>query len=231
MQTFRCVIVDDEPLAVSLLVGYAEKTPSLVLGKTFTNPIEALHHIHEHGADVVFLDVQMPELNGIQLMKILGDKTRVILTTAYPEFALDGFEHDAIDYLLKPISFERFQAAVEKMKSRVLPNTVAIPTPDYIFVKSEHRLLKIMLSEILYFEGLRDYVAIHVAGKKKILTLQSMKSFEESLPAPRFMRIHKSYLISMDKIEFIERSRVYIAGNPLPVGDGYKEQLMLRIGN
>ena len=163
-------------------------------------------------------------------MKILGNKTRVILTTAYPEFALDGFEHDAIDYLLKPISFERFQAAVEKMKSRVLPVATVIPTQDYIFVKSEHRLLKIMLNEILYMEGLRDYVAIHLVGKKKILTLQSMKSFEESLPAHRFMRIHKSYLISMDKIEFIERSRVYIAGNPLPVGDGYRDNFNQVIG-
>lgn len=231
MQTFRCIVVDDEPLAVSLLAGYAKKTPSLVLEKTFTNPIEALHYVNESAVDVVFLDVQMPEINGIQLMKILGNKTRIILTTAYPEFALDGFEYDAIDYLLKPISFERFQAAVEKMKTRIVPQLPSPPTQDFIFVKSEHRLLKIMLSEILYFEGLRDYVAIHLMGKKKILTLQSMKSFEESLPSQKFMRIHKSYLIALDKIEFIERSRVYIAGNPLPVGDGYKEQFMTRVGN
>lgn len=230
-----CVVLDDEPLAVELLTAYVLKTPRLILKQSFTDSLQALDYLSHHPVDLLFLDVQMPELNGIQLMKILKGKPKVILTTAYSEFAVDGFEYNAVDYLMKPVSFERFLVAVSKV-NRDLPSSVSSVMehhssgngPEYLFIKSGYKVHKVLYSEIDFLEGLRDYVAVHVDGKK-LLTQQSMKSFEEVLPHDRFVRIHKSYIIALSKIEFTERNRVKVAGELLPVSDTYKTDFHSRI--
>lgn len=225
----RCVIVDDEPLAVKLLKEYTGKIPDLQLILATGDVFAALQAAQNNQADLIFLDIQMPELTGIQFMKILNGKCRVILTTAYEEYAIQAFDHDVVDYLLKPFSLERFMTAVnrvrERMQTAALNNTA--PKPGFILVKSEYKILKVDLKNILYFESLRDYVAIHTT-EGKILTLQSLKNFEDVLQHADFIRIHKSYMIAIDKISSIERRRVVINDTYIPVGDTYLEKFRER---
>lgn len=234
-----CVVVDDEPLALKLLSDYVQKTPFLQLMAQTTHPFEAIELVQSGKVDLLFLDIQMPELTGLQLMKIIGHKCKVILTTAYPDYALDGYEFDVIDYLLKPITFDRFLVAAHKARERLsvepavviqapAPAAAREPVAGYIFVKTEYKIQKIDLADILFMEGLRDYVAIHTPAGK-VLTLQSMRSFQEQLPEGRFMRVHKSFLVALDKIEFIERNRIVIAGHYIPVGETYQEQFQQRL--
>ena len=222
----RCVVVDDEPLAVQLISEYVNKTPELELAATFSNPLDALKWLQNNSADLLFLDVQMNELTGVQLMKILGGNIHVILVTAYPEYAVDGFEYNALDYLLKPVSFDRFLVAIRKYHA-VHQKTASIASPrtdeeSHLFVKTEYKILRIPYDDILYLQGLRDYVAIHTK-EKKILTLQSLRSFEDTLPTERFVRIHRSYIISLKQINYVERNRVYLGKTPLPISDSYRE--------
>ena len=221
------MIVDDEPLAIRILEDYVNKIPDLELIVATSDVFTALQHAQNNEVDMVFLDIQMPELTGIQFMKILNGKCQIILSTAYEEYALQGFEHDAVDYLLKPFSLERFTTAVNKARVR-LNNSLPYPTTDYIFVKSEYRMIKLWLKDILYFESLRDYVAIHTA-KEKILTLQSLRSFEETLANRSFVRVHKSYLVPMDKIDAVEKKRIIINNHYIPIGDTYFENFRKRI--
>lgn len=227
----RCIVVDDKPLAIDILNDYIDKLPFLELTFSSTNPLPALNLIMEGKADLVFLDIQMPQLNGLQFMKIVQGKCKVILTTAYAEHALEGFENDAIDYLLKPISFERFYKAVQKAMhyfkaSDVKPQTVVglntAKEADFIFVKNEYKLTRINIADILYVEGMQNYVAIHTQ-KEKIISLQNIKKTEEQLPKNQFARVHKSYLIAINKINNIERSRIYIGNHVIPLGDFYRE--------
>lgn len=227
----KCLIIDDEPLAVKLLKDYAGKVPDLEVVMAGSDVFEGLKMAQAGEVDLIFLDIQMPELTGIQFMKILNGKCKVILTTAYEEYALQAFDHDVVDYLLKPFSLDRFMAAVQKARERLNLSRTATDNdakPDYIFVKSEYRIVKVMLNDILYLESLRDYVAIHIEGGK-ILTLQSLRSFEETLDPNRFMRIHKSYLIAVDKITAVERKRVVIREVYLPVGETYLENFWKRL--
>lgn len=225
----RCLIVDDEPLAVKLLKDYASKVPDLEVVMAGTDVYAALQLAQDGQADLVFLDIQMPELTGIQFMKILNGRVKVILTTAYEEYALQAFDLDVVDYLLKPFSPERFLTAVNKARVRMQAAPVAAPVPiDHIFVKSEYKIVRINLGDIFYFESLRDYVAIHHTGGKT-LTLQSLRSFEESLDPQAFLRIHKSYLIAVNKIDAIERKRVIIQGQYLPVGETYLDNFWKRL--
>src|SRR6202789_1063147 len=220
----RCLIVDDEPLALHILEDYISKIPFLQLVKATTNPIEALTLVQEKQADLVFLDVQMPELTGIQFLRIANGKAKVILTTAYPQYALEGYELDVIDYLLKPIAFDRFFKAVQKAQTILQPAPTIGPTPiqaepaqqtrqdflsDFIFVKTEHKIQKVYLNDILFIEGLKDYISIFTANER-IITLQNMKKMEDALPAKHFIRVHKSYIVSINKIDSIERSRIFI---------------------
>lgn len=224
----RCIIVDDEPLAHDILSDYVSKLKHLELVNTYTNPIEAFSSIERDKIELVFLDVQMPELTGIQFMKLLGNKAKVILTTAYPEYALDGYEHNVVDYLLKPISFERFQKACDKVVNNaavVEENSVEL---DHIFIKSEHKIVRIDLSSILYIEGLKDYISIYTT-KERVLTLMNMKKIEEMLPSKRFIRVHKSYIVPLDKINSIEKNRIYIDGQGVPIGDTYKDEFYMRL--
>jgi two-component system, LytTR family, response regulator len=226
----RCIVVDDEPLAVELLADYLQKTPGMQVVLKTTHVLDALHSVQQGNADLLFLDIQMPELTGLQFMKIIRNACPVILTTAYAEYALEGYEYDVVDYLLKPVTFERFMAAVEKAKRRLeqaapkeMPQRV-----EHIFIKTEYRIQKIDLDDILYIEALRDYIAIHTAAGK-ILSLESLRNMEEILPAASFIRIHKSYIIHQKKIEFLERGKVVINKQYLPIGDTYREKFLLRI--
>lgn len=227
----RCIVVDDKPLAIDILNDYISKVPDLSLVFSSTNPLEALEYLMKNEVDLVFLDIQMPQLNGVQFMKIVQGKCKIVLTTAYTEYALDGFENDAIDYLLKPISFERFYKAVQKAQhyfnAKSEPQVLAqvIETnaiPDYIFVKTEYKLVKINTDDILYIEGMQNYVAIYTKTEK-IISLQNIKKMEEQLPKKQFARVHKSYMVALNKINSIERSRIYIADAVIPLGDVYRD--------
>lgn len=232
----RCLVVDDEPLALHILEDYISKVPFLELVKATTNPIEALTLVQEGNIDLVFLDVQMPELTGIQFLKISAGKTKVILTTAYSQYALEGYELDVVDYLLKPIAFDRFFKAAQKAQGIIRPNVAqAVVEPvqqiqqqqqdflsDFIFVKSEYKIQKVYLHQILYIEGLKDYISIFTPTER-IITLQNMKKMEDTLPEKHFVRVHKSYIVALNKIDSIERSRIFIGDKIIPVGDTYRD--------
>ncbi len=228
----RCLVIDDEPLALDILTDYIAKVPFLELVRATTSAFEALTIVQDQNIDLIFLDVQMPELTGIQFLRIINGKCSVILTTAYPEYALESYELDVSDYLLKPIAFDRFYKAVAKVNNQLNHNAspiaaarpAAVPaaTPEFIFVKTEHRIQRIYINDILYIEGLKDYISIFTPAER-IITLQNMKKMEEALPGGRFARVHKSYIVSIDKIESIERSRIQILDKVIPIGDTYRD--------
>lgn len=231
----KCIIADDEPHAIELISSHIKKIPSLELVFASTNPVEAFQFIQKNTVDLVFLDIHMPELDGLQFLKLLGGKSKVILTTAYPEHALEGYEHDVIDYLLKPILFDRFLKAVTKASNIIEPiqknsaDTIisASKNEDFIFVKTETRgkLLKIQLNEINFIEGLGNYVAIHT-DIAKILCLITFKELETKLPSDNFIRIHKSFIIAIAKINMLEGNQVYIGKQAVPIGESYKPNLL-----
>lgn len=230
MRTIRCAILDDEPMAVALLSKYIEKISSFELVKATTNPFEILELIAQTTIDVLFIDIQMPELTGIQMMEMLGNKTKFVITSAYSEYALKGYEHNVVDYLLKPISFDRFYKCIQKIESLALEKpapTVEIMAkteekPDeFLFIKTDGKLVKINLNDLLLVEGLKDYLYLHLKNEK-LIVLDTLKDFEAKLPASDFMRVHKSYIIRLDQIETIERNRVFIQKNIVPIGETYK---------
>jgi DNA-binding LytR/AlgR family response regulator len=225
----KCTIIDDEPLATTLLETYISKVPFLELVKTFNNPMEGLIDFNSNPVDLIFLDIQMPQLTGIQFMKLLQNRAQVIITSAYEEYAIEGFEHNVTDYLLKPISFERFYKGVEKAHNLTNPTQKIEGNPDlhaatggYIFIKVETKMVRVELDDILYIEGLKNYVSIHTKTKR-IVTLQVMKQLEKVLPPNRFVRIHKSYIVALDKIVSIERQEVSINNQILPIGVTFHE--------
>jgi len=226
----KCLVIDDEPLAVKLLEDYISKTYFLELGFSTTNPLEGLQKIQEDYFDLIFLDIQMPELNGMDFLKLLNKKTQVILTTAYSDFALESYEYSVTDYLLKPISYERFYKSALKIKEKK-ENTLSVSIAenqskkkDYFFVKSDGRQIKIFYSEILFIEGLRDYVNIKTDNSEYII-LENLKDLELFLP-PEFLRIHKSYIANLEKISQIEGNRVFINDIPLQIGETYREKFL-----
>jgi len=239
----NCIAVDDEPLALGLVSSFVEQTPFLNLVGRFSSAVEALKVIHTEKIDVVFLDIQMPDLNGIELARVLDNikinKPSIIFTTAYNQFALEGFKVNALDYLLKPFNYEEFLHAATKAlnyAALVERSTSAPVAPaaaphegeriedEYLFLKVEYQLVRIALSDILYIEGLKDYVKIWLKNTDKaILSLTSLKSLEEKLPAKRFMRVHRSFIVSLDKINSITRNALQIGKINIAVGDQYKE--------
>jgi DNA-binding LytR/AlgR family response regulator len=234
----HCIIVDDEQHAIDILVHYVKQTPHLNLLATTTNPIEALQIVATQKVDLIFLDIQMPELSGMDLIKAIHGKSKVILTTAYSEFALESYELDVVDYLLKPIRLPRFLQAVQKAvkeleEHQVDKHTIA-EDEDYIFVKTESKgkLLKINLDEIDYIEGMKNYVAIFCGGKKT-LVYTSMKDLEERLSKKQFIRVHKSFIIPIPKITGIEGNllRLKNVAAEILIGDNYKAELMEIIRN
>ncbi len=224
----NCVIIEDEPLARNLLSDYVNKVPSLNLLHAFGNPLEALDFLRTQHIDILFLDVQMPQLTGISLLKVLQNKPMVILTTAYSEYALEGYELDVADYLLKPVTFERFLKAIDKVTQRLSGESKTTQTteppalPDYVFVKDGTKSVKVMLDDILYVEGLKDYVTIHTP-QQKIVTLQRMKTLEEQLPTNKFIRIHNSYIVAVRAIDVVHKNEVQIGTASLPIGDTYRK--------
>ncbi len=233
--SLSCVIVDDEFPAVKLLADYVEKTGGLELMMKTTSALDALNYLNQNQVDLVFLDVQMPELNGMKIINLLKDTSaKVILTTAYTTYAIAGYEHDVIDYLLKPITLERFLLSVNKARARIdsektSPAAAQAILMTYIFIKTEYRMQKLTLASIQYIEGLGDYVTFHTTTGK-ILSLDRMKNMEVILPADKFLRIHKSFIIHIDHIDFIEKGRIVINKEYLPIGESYKDKVRQRLG-
>lgn len=232
----KCIVVDDKPLAIDVLEHYISKVPFLEVSATYTNPLEALNKVIEGNIDLVFLDIQMPELNGLQFMKIAKGKCQVILTTAYAEYALEGFDNDAVDYLLKPVSFERFYKAVEKAQfvlKGLSNNDLRVNQPqqdlNHIFVKTEYKLVRIAKDDILYVEGMQNYVNIYTATEK-ITSLQTMKKMEEQLSSPQFLRVHKSFIVATQKIDSVERNRIFIGEKTIALGDNYRASFYEVVG-
>lgn len=226
----NCVIVEDEPLARNLMIEYVKKVPSLTLIEACSNPLAVIDVLRSNQVDLLFLDVQMPELTGISLLKVLQKRPLVILTTAYSEYALEGYELDVADYLLKPITFERFLKAIDKVTQRLEAKSAPVVTEKivheigqpFVFVKDGTKLVKVLLEDILYVEGLKDYVTIHTRDRK-IVSLQRLKALEDQLPSDQFIRIHNSFIIALRAIDVIHKGDVQIREAMLPIGETYKK--------
>ncbi len=218
----RCIAIDDEPLALKLIAEYASRISFLSLEKTFTNPDEAKAWMQQNETELLFLDIQMPDINGMQFYKALTKKPPVIFTTAYSEYAVDGFNADAVDYLLKPFEYDRFLKAAFKAKEYLEFLSNQDLQMASIFVKVDYQLMKINLKDIDLIEGLDDYIRIHIKPKP-VLTLMTLKSLQEKLPSHEFVRIHRSYIVPAGKIESFGKSKVKVAGKEIPVGSSYNE--------
>lgn len=229
--TLKCIIVDDEPLAVELLASYVAKIPFLELSGKCYNATEALKAIGETQPHLIFLDIQMPEINGLELARMLSENTRIVFTTAFEQYAIDGFRVNALDYLLKPISYATFLEACNKALKwfTLLSSASEKPTeePTSIFVKSEYKVLQIGLDSIMYIEGLKDYVKIYTDDNQHpVLTLMNMKAMEQMLPQSRFIRVHRSYIVNKTRIREVERARIIVGSNHIPIGDSYRQAFL-----
>ncbi len=228
MTPVRCCVIDDEPLAVRLIASYVQRTPVLQLCGTFNSASEAVRQIIDGNIDIVYLDIEMPQINGIEFAKIIPPSCRIIFTTAYDRYAVQGFRVNAVDYLLKPVSYEEFLEATNRAVKAIQTDSQAIQKPaprrEFLLVKSEYRLIQVRISDILYIEGLKDYIKIYVGGHSKaILTLMSMKAIEQALPTGEFMRVHRSYIVNTSKISIIERNHIIIGENVIPVSESYRQ--------
>lgn len=213
----KCAIIDDEPLALGLIESYVKKTDFLKLEGSYASAVEAMSQLTKHPVDLLFLDIQMPELSGMEFSRMLPPTTRIVFTTAFEQYALDGYRVNALDYLLKPISYTSFVEAARKALQWFELMHRQFDERESIFVKSDYKLVQIELRNILYIEGLKDYIKIYEEGAAKpILSLMSMKSMEEQLPASRFMRVHRSYIVQKDKIRVIDRGRIVFGKNVHP---------------
>ena len=227
-----CIIVDDEPLALDILEEYVRRTPSLELAGRFTGSVDALKRMNEDPVDVAFLDIQMPGVNGLDVSKLIGGHTRVIFTTAFPQYALEGFKVDALDYLLKPISFQEFSRAVEKaaewfaMKRAAEIGAAPGEEPQSLIVKSDYKQFVIPIDTIVRIEGIRDYIRIHTDDGGSVQTLMNLKTVEEMLPRSRFARVHRSYIVNVDRVKKIERARIVFGDVVIPISDTYKESFL-----
>jgi two-component system LytT family response regulator len=224
-----CFIIDDEPLALGLLESYVAKTPFLELTGKFSSAVAAVESVREAAPDVIFLDIQMGDLNGMEFARLVPEKSRIIFTTAFEQYALESYKVNALEYLLKPFSYSDFLLAANKALQWQQLNEKAIAektqnTPDCIYVKSEYRLLQIALSKILYIEGLKDYLKIYLEGEAEpVVSHITMKAMEEMLPTSDFMRVHRSFIVQKDKIKVVEHNRIVFGKTYIPVSDSYKE--------
>lgn len=229
----HCIVVDDEPLAVEKLTGYINRLPMLELVGTFEGALEAMEFLRSSHADLLFLDIQMEKLSGIQFLEIMKNRPHVVITSAYDRYALKGYELDISDYLLKPISFDRFVKAVDKVAAEMMTepanqpvtvqNNQQAPENEFIFVKADYQMQKVNLSDILFIEGMKDYLRIHLPNAR-IMTLMSFSRMEKALPSDRFRRIHKSFIIPVDKIDQVERTMVIIGSHKIPIGNKYRKE-------
>ena len=227
--TLNCVIIDDEPLAADLLASYARKTPFLNLIGAYNNAVEAMKGISENNVHLVFLDIQMPDLGGIELAKILPKDTKVVFTTAFSQYAIDSYKVNTLDYLLKPISYEEFVKAADKALewfTKVNPSMKLFNKDRFIYVKSDYKMVQIKYDDIIYIEGVKDYVKIFTDnGEKPVMSLMNMKKFEENLPQPEFLRTHRSYIVHMTKVKLIDKFHIAFGKELIPISDTYKEDI------
>ena len=225
--TINCAIIDDEPLAAGLLKSYAEKTPFLQLIGTYGSALEAMKELREHPAQLLFLDIQMPELSGIEFAKILPPETKVIFTTAFQQYAIEGYKVSALDYLMKPISYDDFLKAANKALDWfvVAQRQEAANRDRFMFVKSDYKLVRVALDDILYIEGLKDYVRIFLQDGTRIMSLMNMKKLEDYLPRPEFLRTHRSYIVHMSRVQQIDRFRIVFGSEYIPISDSYKDDV------
>ena len=223
--TINCAIIDDEPLAAGLLESYAKKTPYLTLTGTYNSAITAMKDLRDHPAQLLFLDIQMPELSGIEFAKILPKDTKIIFTTASPQYAIEGYKVNALDYLLKPISYEDFLRSTDKALDwfSVTQKQEIFREERFMFVKSEYKLQRVCIDDVLYIEGLKDYVRIHLKSGEKVMSLMSMKKLEDYLPRPEFLRTHRSFIVHMPEVRTIDRFRIVFGDTFIPISDNYKE--------
>ena len=221
---YKCVIIEDEPLAVNKVKSFIDRHPDLEHTQTFEDPLKALKHLDQDQVDIIFLDIQMKQLTGIEFLKTIQTNAKIVMTTAYSEYAIEGFELRVTDYLLKPFSFSRFVKAVEKVKSELKEHA----SSEYIFVKTEYHLEKVVVEDILFVKGMRDYLQI-ITKSTKIMTLDKFSTYEEKLSKGNFSRVHKSFLVSISKIDKIERNRIYIGSEVIPIGEAYKEAFLKKI--
>lgn len=230
--TITCAIIDDEPLALELLQSYVAQTPFMELKGVYSSAIEALEGLHKEPADIVFSDIQMPGLDGLSFSKTLNENTRIVFTSAFEQYAIEGYRVNALGYLLKPISYNDFLITAKKaqkwfkQKKEESPPEKQKPQENSLFVKSDYKLLRINFDDIRYIEGLKDYVKIYTDSQSRpILSLISMHTIEEALPSSMFMRIHRSYIVNMSKVEVVERGQIVFGDKYLPVSDSYKEKV------
>lgn len=232
-----CLIVDDEPMALSLLESYVSKTPFLELKGACGSVVQVLEKLNQERIDVLFLDIQMPDMTGIELSRIVPKTTRIIFTTAFDQYAIEGFRVDALDYLLKPFNYQEFLAASNKALEwfsmvRSAERTSSPSAKNFLFVKSEYKQVKIDFEQVLFFEGWKDYVKIWLEGQPKpVLTIMTLKSLEDELPTAKFMRVHRSFIVALDKITSIERSQILIGHERITVADQYKQRFQEFITN
>jgi len=225
--TITCAIIDDEPLAAGLLESYARKTPYLELKGVFNSAIQAMKVLREQPVQLLFLDIQMPELSGVEFAKILPKETKVIFTTAFPQYAIEGYKVNALDYLLKPISYEDFLKSTDKALewfATALRQDVC-QRDRFIFVKSDYKLQRISLDDILYIEGLKDYVRFYLKSGERVMSLMSMKKLDEYLPKPEFLRTHRSYIVHMTEVQMVDRFRIVFGEVYIPISDNYKDDV------
>jgi len=226
----RTIAIDDEPLALQLVKGYISRTPFLELSAVFDNPLDAMEFLQQNEVELIFLDIQMPDLTGTEFTRILGGSYKIIFTTAYEKYALEGFRLEAADYLLKPFNYEEFLKAAMKAEKlirleRADKGQEITANSEFLFIKSEYKIRRINFNDIRYIEGLKDYVKVYLVSETQpLLSLSSLKSLEEKLPKTKFMRIHRSFIVNLEKIETIERSRIVFGKVYIPVSDQYKEQ-------
>ena len=222
----NCIIIDDEPLAAELLASYVERTPFLNLSGTFSGAIDAMRVIRENKIDLCFLDIQMPELNGLELARIIPAQTKIIFTTAFSQYAIEGYKVEAIDYLLKPISYQSFLKSATKAAKSINERTPLMGEKRMFYVKSDYKLIKVCLDDILYVEGDKDYVKFYVEGEEKpVLSLLNLKRVEEWLPKPEFMRTHRSFIVHVAKARSVDRSHFVIGDVHIPISETYKAEV------
>ncbi len=221
-----CAIIDDEPLATDLLASYVKKMANLTLRGAYNSAISAMSELRDNPVDVLFLDIQMPELNGLELARLVPKETKIIITTAFDQYAVDGYKANVFDYMLKPISYEMFLDAVQKVETVIMTTKKQdLFTNDrFIYVKSDYKLVQIHLDDILYIEGLKDYVKIYLEGNKKgVMSLINMKRIDEFLPHPEFLRVHRSYIVHMNKVKLVDRARIVFSEEYIPISESYKD--------
>ncbi|MEM7654865.1 MAG: response regulator transcription factor [Bacteroidota bacterium] len=228
MKKMRCLIIEDESLARALLVNYVQQLPHLELVGEAKDPVEAMAILEQEQIDLLLLDIQMPQLTGIEFLNILTEPPLVIFTTAYANFALQGYELNVVDYLLKPFSFQRFVAAIEKARKLGLPSRFSENESDILLVKAEHRIHRLRLPEIRFIKGMREYVAFFV-GEQKIMSLRSLKSLETQLPPDQFLRIHKSYIVGIRHVHTLENNHLLVGEERLPIGANYKAKVLQQV--